>query len=151
MVQLFTSEAFKFGQKNIIPFAGEVEISNEGVIEVEQEIADQIIAADCGWSLLDSDSTTTTTVAQSTTTTTEAPIKPQTEGDDLGKTQDSDIGGTEEDDLSNSASAEPSAERQALEQHTKADLQKMVKDFPRSEWGTLTKDGLIDYILKKTK
>lgn len=156
MVQLITKETFKFGQTNIVPFAGSVDISSEGIIEVEsQEIADSLVSADCGWSLVEETvaTTTTSTTVSPTTTTTTKELDSQVDenslnegsGDELGKEADGgDLSGALENQ-------EHTAEWLALDESNKTTLQEMVKDFPASEWRGLNKGDLIDYILEKTK
>lgn len=112
MITLVTEQKFKFGQKNIIPFAGEVNISSEGEIEVEDAIASQIVAAKCGFDYKENkadQTTTTTTIAATTTTTTQAvetttttteQIAPQTDQDDLNQGENNDLGQAPKEDLS---------------------------------------------------
>lgn len=176
MVRLITNRKFKFGQKNIVPFAGEVQISEDGIIEVESvEIAEQLIEADNSWAFVDGQSTTTTTIPV-TTTTTAAPttttttldlttttttvadnLEDQTQPNELGNPEGGDDledqiqEGDELGTTTTTIEQVRSAEWLALDVNSKAKLQEMVKAFPRSEWGQLNKDALIDYILEKTK
>lgn len=159
MVKLITQDKFKFGQKNIVPYAGEVQISDTGEIEVaSKEIADALVASNCGWHYPVGETTTTTTVEPTTTTTTIPAttttttadvIKDQIEGNDLG----GQGGGDQIQDQTNDPHADKSEEWKVLNEQSKADLQTMVKkaEKPRSEWGTLNKEDLIDYILENLK
>lgn len=112
MVTLVTDQAYKFGQENIIPYAGKVKISSIGTIEVEDDLAQQIVDCNCGFSFHDgaeattttsteAPTTTTTTVEQTTTSTTIEQIGGP-EQEDLSKVEKDDLGGSEQDDLSKS-------------------------------------------------
>lgn len=145
MVQLKTEQQFKWGQKNIIPIVGLVEISPEGIIEVEtQEIADQIIAIGIGFEIHQSGSTTTlpqiTTQEQTTTTTTIQSLAPKTEQDELGDKgeQNSLNKDDEKDELFKS-----------LETKTITELQELAKPFAVKDWTGLNKAKLIDYLKSK--
>lgn len=160
MVKLITQQKFKWGQKNIVPFAGEVQISETGEIEVEsKEIADALVESDCGWMYPVGDTTTTTT-AEPTTTTTTIPATTTTTTADVIKDQieENDLGQGVGDVIQDQTNApDPHAgksdEWKVLNEQSKAELQTMVKkaEKPRAEWGTLNKEDLIDYILDNLK
>lgn len=145
MVQLKTTQAFRFGQKNIIPFAGEVQISEEGIIEIESfEVAQEIVKSNCGFSFVEEEENST--------------LQPKVEQNDLSSSEDqNDFNNQEEkDDLENnnndaSISAAEVSAKDLLEEKTKAELQEMVEAYPASEWRALNKADLIDYILEKAK
>lgn len=146
MVQLKTEQQFKWGQKNIIPFVGEVSISSEGIIEVaSQELAEQIVQSNVGFSIIEKVGKTTTTTTQqssTTTTTTSTPLNPKTEEDDLGDKggNENDLGGgnDEKDELLKS-----------LEGKSLAELKELAKPFPSAEWRSLNKEKLTDYLKSK--
>lgn len=145
MVQLKTTQAFRFGQKNIIPFAGEVQISEEGIIEIESfEVAQEIVKSNCGFSFVEEEENSI--------------LQPKVEQNDLSSSENqSDFSNEEEkDNLENnnndtSTSAAEVSAKDLLEEKTKAELQEMVEAYPASEWRALNKADLIDYILEKAK
>lgn len=145
MVQLKTTQAFRFGQKNIIPFAGEVQISEEGIVEIESfEVAQEIVKSNCGFSFVEERE--------------DSILQPKVEQNDLSSSENqSDFSNEEEkDNLENdnndtSTSAAEVSAKDLLEEKTKAELQEMVEAYPASEWRALNKADLIDYILEKAK
>lgn len=176
MVTLVTEQKFKFGQKNIIPFAGEVNISKDGEIEVEKEIADQIVAAGCGFNYKDVNptkawhtTTTTTTQVAETTTTTTREVAPQVDQDDFNQGQDTDLGQAPNEDLSgtgneltqttvdesgviihNADNLDRQEARTTLDAKTLGELKEMAKPFASKEWRDLNKTSLIEFLLDKT-
>lgn len=121
MKTLVTTQSFKFGQENILPFIGKVRISQTGTIEVEDHLAQKVVDSNCGFDYADNqEQTTTTTTVESTTTTTQqqttttttvlvdettttttTPLETQQQ-DDLGKQEKDDLGKQDnQDDLSN--------------------------------------------------
>lgn len=181
---LVTKQFFKFGQENIIPYAGKVKISEIGTIEVEDDVAQDIVNSDCGFEFFDGQveettptatvekTTTTTTVEETATTTTSLPETTTTttikvigspEEQDLGKTQEENLGGSqEEDQLNKGAEATTTttmveadgqikieAVKAELDKSTLAELKEMAKNFPSTEWRTLNKAELINYLASK--
>ena len=143
MTKLRTEEQYKFGQTNIIPVAGEVKISEEGIIEVDDAIAQDVVNSNCGFSFLEG----------------EEPAKQedqnigQEEEEDLSKKQEDDFNKEEEDLLEKASSdAQPSLEdiKAELGKSTLAELKELAKPFPSAEWRTLVKDDLIEYLASKT-
>jgi len=171
MKTLVTEQAFKFGQKNIIPFAGEVSISLTGTIEVEDDIAQSVVDADCGFSFQDvivDETTTTTTAAPTTTTTTiveeatttttidEINTKPKQDlgNDDLGDLgagPTGDVIGDQIIDTTTTTTTNISINeaKDELNKQTLAQLKELAKDFPSAEWRALSKEKLVDYIVSK--
>ena len=156
-VKIKTNDTFKYGQKNVIPFLGVAEISSEGIVEVEtQEIANSIVESNIGFFFVETVTTTTTQVPVTTTTTepitttttemitttTTEGIKPQVEVDDLGE------GKGEKDSLENDNDDDEDLVKR-LENLTVPDLQSMANPFPKNEWQTLKKAGLVAYLSAK--
>lgn len=128
-MKLITEEKFKFGQKNIIPFVGEVQISEKGVIEIEnKETALKIVDLNIGFSLLEENQTTTTTE-----------LIEKIENDELNREN------IENDYLSQDQI------KKTLNEHNLAELKDIAKDssYSYSEWGKLNKNELIDYLTNK--
>lgn len=162
MTHLKTNESFKYGQKNIIPYAGEVLIGHDGVIEVDDSIAQQIVDAKIGFDFLEktipstlAEETTTTTTEEATTTTTievtstttqnqevNSDLKEQVEGDDISKRDEDDLSQKDNDDLS-------AVYAEWDENHTLAQLKELAKDYPSKEWRNLDKAELIKYLVAK--
>ena len=164
MTTLVTEQEFRFGQENIIPFAGKVQISSEGLIEVEDSVAQSIVDCNCGFAFTDLQATTTTTIAETTTTTTIERTTTTTTQEEFGKEESQDLGKQEEDqlgaqedqdDLQKSDTIETvldeNVAKAALEAKNLNELKEMAKPFPSAEWRTLNKSELIDYILEKIK
>ena len=158
MVVLRTNQAFRFGQKNIIPYAGEVQISETGEIEVPKEIARQIVESNCGFCYAD-----------------------ETESNKIHKVEESDFGGQKEDlsdkkvddtinksedivedkeDSENNENEGGDDEdlnedelRVELQGKTVAEIKELAKDsgLDEEEYKGLKKDELIDYIIAKLK
>ncbi len=151
MIQLKTDQKYKFGQTNTIPVAGEVKISEEGIIEVETiEQAQEIEACEIGFYILEEveETTTTTTVTPATTTTTTEDIKPKVEENDLTGSQSVEV--DEETKTLLAKEQEEKAELlKSLDAMTLAQLKEFAKPFPFIEWGTLNKAPLIDYLKSK--
>lgn len=145
MIQLKTNEKFKWGQENIIPIIGLVQISKEGIIEVESlETAQQIEDLQIGFTIVEvNDETTTTTTqlqeANVTTTTTEM-LQSKTEEDELGNKEENDslVEENESNDLLKS-----------LEFKTLAELKELAQPFPAIDWRSLNKAQLIEFLKSK--
>lgn len=150
-VMIRTNDRFKWGQKNVIPFVGLVEISKEGEVEVpNEEVAKKISELGIGFEFQDQEATTTTTtiaVQETTTTTTIPPVTkeedlaPKTEQNDLGKEQENELGAANEnpnEDLLKS-----------LDTLKVEELQKLAQTFPKEEWTGKKKAELIEYLKGK--
>lgn len=172
MKTLVTEQTFKFGQKNIIPFAGEVVISATGEIEVEDDVAQSVVDSDCGFSFKEAainETTTTTTIAETTTTTTVEETTTTTTIDqinapaveDLGNAANNELGASTGDNLADQTNIDSTTTTTTevviskedayaeLDKQNKAELQEIAKSFPRAEWGTLNKHDLIEYLISK--
>lgn len=175
MTTLVTEQEFRFGQENIIPYAGKVKISDKGEIEVDDNIAQQIVDCNCGFDFAVKkagvkvtttttqepttttttvEQTTTTTTAEETTTTTTEEIKPQVEQVEVTKVEQDDLGGNDGgDSLENGATIETTLDREtakvALEEKNLQELKEMAKPFPSAEWRSKNKADLIEYLLDK--
>lgn len=165
MTRLRTVHSYKFGQKNIIPYAGEVSIGTDGIIEVDDDIAQSIVDCNIGFEFVDMqgvevtttttlDVTTTTTVVEVTTTTTEEEVTTTTtEVEQVTTTTTSELEDqTEQDDLSQKTTG--SDELEALyakwdEENTLAQLKELAKSYPSKEWRNLDKAELIKYLIGK--
>lgn len=140
MVQLKTELKHRWGRANVLPIVGEVEISEEGVIEVEsQEVAEQIVNLGIGFTFIEE----------------LEEIKPKTEESDLDPEEDEEEikPKTEENEPLSEASemsdAEVAQARNVLGDMTVAQLKEKVKDFPSAEWRSLNKAELIEYLIAK--
>lgn len=138
MIKLKTNESYKFGQINCLPIIGEVSISSEGIIEVEsEEIALQIEELNIGFvvvGLEEEVTTTTTTTAEPTTTTTTTEAVETTTTTTVEEKEDDSY----REQLITS-----------LETMTLAQLKEVAKPFPFTEWGTLNKQPLLEYLKSK--
>lgn len=137
MIKLKTNESYKFGQINCLPIIGEISISSEGIIEVEsEEIALQIEELNIGFAIVELEeevATTTTTAEPTTTTTTTEAVETTTMTTVEEKVED-----LEKEQLIAS-----------LETMTLAQLKEAAKPFPFTEWGTLNKQPLLEYLKSK--
>lgn len=141
MVQLKTELKHRWGRANVLPIVGEVEISEEGVIEVEsQEVAEQVVNLGIGFNLIEE----------------LEEIKPKTEESDLTPEEEDEEEikpKTEENEPLNKApkmsDAEVAQVRNVLGDMTVAQLKEKVKDFPSAEWRSLNKAELIEYLITK--
>lgn len=170
MIKLVTEQQFKFGVENIIPFAGKVKISDKGEIEVEDDIAQDIVDSDCGFnypsdkSKKEETTTTTTTIAETTTTTTEVPTTtttteatdllqgsgaPGLEGGDQSTLQGDGLEVESLQDSKEDNTPSLDAIKVALQENTLTQLKEMAKPFESKEWRALSKDKLIEYLISK--
>lgn len=140
MVQLKTELKHRWGRANVLPIVGEVEISEEGVIEVEsQEVAEQVVNLGIGFNLVEE----------------LEEIKPKTEESDLDLEEGEEEikPNVEENEPLNEApkmsEAEVAQVRNVLGDMTVAQLKEKVKDFPSVEWRSLNKAELIEYLITK--
>jgi hypothetical protein len=154
MAKLKTEEQYKFGQTNIIPFAGEVKISDKGIIEVDDDVAQDIVNSNIGFSFVEEGRG--------------GPVKgPADEelGDNLGQQESDDLSKQDQDDLgkqepneeeeiekAEAQNTQPSLEdvKAELDKSTLAELKELAKPFPSAEWRNLAKAELIDYLASKT-
>lgn len=154
MAKLKTEEQYKFGQTNIIPFAGEVKISDKGIIEVDDEIAQDIVNSNIGFSFVEEGQG--------------GPVKGPADdglGDNLGQQEPDDLSKQDQDNLGKQEpneeeeiekggvnSNQPSLEdvKAELDKNTLAELKELAKPFPSAEWRHLAKAELVDYLASKT-
>lgn len=150
MKKLIANSAHLFNRVLAIPFAGDVQVSATGEIEVQDDIAQSIVDADCGFDYPDTfqkvevdnlgaqqgnnlqDSTTTTTIVEPTTTTTTTEEVQET--------------------TTTTTVAEVTNEQLAEEldkTHTLAQLKEIATEeqYPAAEWRNLNKAELIQYII----
>lgn len=132
MVKLKTEHKHRWGRTQVLPAVGEIDISKEGVIEVENEDqAQELHNMKVGFEIVNDNVTTTTTIEVTETTTVLEPLGEKADlVDDLGEVDLSEI-------------------KVALEAKTFAQLQDDAKDFPSSEWRSLKKAELVDYLISK--
>ncbi len=136
-VKLVTKQEWRFGQKNILPLVGEVQISSTGEIEVDGDKADALVNMEVGFEYSKTQQTTTTTTAlpeQTTTTTTHLVVTETTTSSIEPQVVTNDI--------------EKSSEVK-LETLTVAKLQELAAPFPKEEWSTLNKKDLVSYLNSK--
>lgn len=171
-VKIKTKDQFKYGQKNVVPYLGTVQIDENGVVEVSTlELAKKIVDCNIGFSLVEGTETTTTTTQIPVTTTTQAPTTTTTEvpvttttteivvtttqvvEEIVKKTEDENLGGTSEDanDIGNSNVKMSKEEqlRSEFELLNVPDLQAMANPFPKKDWQSLKKADLINYLVNK--
>lgn len=157
MTQLKTEQEFKFGQKNVLPIVGEIQISNEGIIEVETvEIAQQIEDLKIGFSIVGK-------IVKPTTITTVKieEIKPKVIIDNLSgvdKKVDTIALQTSESTVLDTTTIEQTiqvpSQDLTLESLTVDKLRELAVPFPKEEWSTLKKAELVTYLktqLEKVK
>lgn len=155
MVQLKTELKHRWGRANVLPIVGEVEISEEGVIEVEsQEVAEQVVSLGVGFDFIEELEEIKPKAEEIKPKTEE--IKPKTEESDLnpeGENEEEIKPKTEENEPLNEApkmsDAEVAQVRNVLGGMTVAQLKEKVKDFPSAEWRSLNKAELIEYLITK--
>ncbi len=112
-VKLQSSQAFKAGQTNNIPYAGDVTFDEQATIEVDETLVDEIIAVMPEFSIVSEDGVEPEEVKKAI----EEEIKPQVEeGNDLGKgDEESKIAPqTEENDILGSATGEVAASEEEV-------------------------------------
>lgn len=139
MIKLKTTQSFKFGQKNIIPYAGEVQISDEGIIEVEKSIAEKIVLSNCGFDFLEKDPNLIDNELN------------KVEKNDLGKEQDNDLGGENDTDDNDFDEEEL---RKELNEKTIQELKVVAQESGFEEEGykdLKKKEDLINYLVEKFK
>lgn len=159
MVLLKTALKHKWGRSAHLPEIGDVQISEEGTIEVEsEEAAQRIHDLGIGFSIIEEvETTTTTTEAITTTTTTEAVttttttelIAEKAEGDKLNPEEGNELHEETQEDADPISQNEKEIFFASLEEKTVADLKELAKDFPGAEWRNLVKADLIVYLKEK--
>lgn len=147
-VILVTDQSWRFGQKNVLPIVGEVQISEDGKIEVDEDKAQQLIDLQVGFvkskEKIQETTTTTTTLQESHTTTTLEEIK-KVEEDTLSSEEKVDT--IEPQVTSNEVEK---AESISLENLTMDKLKELASPFPKEEWSKFTKKAdLIAYLHSK--
>lgn len=110
-----------------------VEFNEKSQTEVEQEVADQLMAADESLFIPGKEKEV------------KVPVVPP-----ANKTDENDLDESLSDDTGNAGSSDPLAELKAM---TKKDLQKLAADasLPVAEWEKLGQGKLVDYIASKLK
>ena len=173
MVVLRTNQAFRFGQKNIIPYAGEVQISETGEIEVPKELARQIVESNCGFCYADeAESNKIHKVEESdfggqkedlsdkkvedTINKSENVVEDKEDNKDSENNEDEGGSGEEDPNKNEGGDDEDLNEdelRVELQGKTVAEIKELAKDsgLDEEEYKGLKKDELIDYIIAKLK
>lgn len=143
MVKLKTNQQFRYGKKNIIPYAQEVEIDENGYIEVPEDIASKIVESNCGFEFADGQSVDDNTNSSELNN---EPLGLKADiNDELNKSNQSE----EEDDGGDNITAEQA--KQALSIKTLQELKDMCKqsNFPSNEWRNLNKEEVVEYLSVK--
>ena len=142
MVKLKTNQQFRYGKKNIIPYAQEVEIDENGYIEVSDDIAEKIVESNCGFEFADEQSTNGLNQPLGL----KADINDELDksNDDLKLHQDDN-----DDNDDDGITAEQA--KQALSIKTLQELKDMCKqsNFPSNEWRNLNKEEVVEYLSAK--
>lgn len=162
-VTLKTIHDFKYGQKNVLPIVGEVQISDGGTIEVTAEEAEQIEAMEIGWYVEKVDTSTTTTTTkkpeQTTTTTTEL-VTTTTTVEETTTTTTEQLqekaqlnepleGEVAEETTTTTTLSERDQLLAEIDGMLLPDLQKQAAAFPKSEWTGMNKPALKAYLKSK--
>lgn len=161
MVVLRTNQAFRFGQKNIIPYAGEVQISETGEIEVPKELARQIVESNCGFCYADeAESNKIHKVEESDFGGQKEDLSDKKVEDTINKSEDIVEDKEDNEDSENNENEGGDDEdlnedelRVELQGKTVAEIKELAKDsgLDEEEYKGLKKDELIDYIIAKLK
>lgn len=161
MVVLRTNQAFRFGQKNIIPYAGEVQISETGEIEVPKELARQIVESNCGFCYADeAESNKIRKVEESDFGGQKEDLSDKKVEDTINKSEDVVEDKEDNKDSENNENEGGDDEdlnedelRVELQGKTVAEIKELAKDsgLDEEEYKGLKKDELIDYIIAKLK
>lgn len=168
-MKIKTNEAFKYGHRNVIPYLGEVQIGEDGTVEVPTlEVGQQVIDLEIGFEWADESQkkdesttpTTTTTAAPVTTTTTVEPVTTTTEevdettttttveaSDETTTTTTEELGSkAEENEL---GAEEKDLILKSIDILKLTELHDLAKPFPAKEWSTLKKEQLQAYLKKQ--
>jgi len=162
MIKFKTVHEYKFGQTNQVPFVGEIIISDQGIIEVDdskREAVELLLAkSNLGFEPMDVKEVKKREVEKSTPKEKDD-IKPQTEEHDFGKTEESTIVPQTEESgpLGVSASSQdlsPEDEIRemviGLEKLDFASLKELASNYPKEEWGHFRNSiHLKSYLTKK--
>jgi len=125
-VKLITKHTHDHGHTRIFPELGETKISESGHIEVDKDLAEKVVALDIGFSYADATTTTTTEEVITTTTVTGETTSTTTLSEDEKKQILTMIDGMKMNELTETASV-----------------------YPKSEWQSLNKAPLQEYLKKK--
>lgn len=151
VVKLKTNQSYRFGQKNIIPYAGEVEISNEGIIEVSEEIAHKVVGSNCGFNFL---------LEEKVEEKKEDDVIEKVEKNDFNENQNNDLEKVENDSFQPELEEEDEEEemdiekiREELKSKTVEELKTVARDsgLNEEEFKGKKKDELIDFLIEKIK
>lgn len=162
-VQMKTEHEYKHGQTNIIPYAGAITISKDGLIEVPSlEIAQKIEKADIGFTIFEGKQGKASAAKNLRKGQDTAPVETEkedeedlNEGEDLKeKSESSDIGKDNDDTNDELGGKVDNSELiKALDapEMTLKILQDTAKNsnFPRTEWGNKNKADLVTYLKEK--
>lgn len=147
-VKIKTNDRFKWGQKNVIPFIGLVEIGKEGEVDVpNEEMAEKIVKLGIGFVLSTHKATTTTAPVQEATTTTT--VAPTQEENIAPKVEETEIKKVEEDELGTKEETSNEDLIKSLDTLKVEELQKLAQAFPKEEWTGKKKAELVDYLKGK--
>ena len=170
MTILKTELKHAFGHKQNLPFVGKVDVSAEGMIEVEDDVkAQQLHDTGCGYSIVEAKSQ----AAKSTTKKAEKEEAPETIApqvvatEEIGKEtvdqieeQVTDSTPLGEETVADTKESEEQVEsketaeaaiRTAFEEISASDLKEIAKDagLPGGEWRSKNKADLIEYLIEK--
>jgi hypothetical protein len=158
LFKIRTFATHKFGQTNVLPYAGEVKFDNEGIATIDVPGENELnyllegipdLAAYLGEDTIEHTvDTIQVPVIDEPQTDTEPEvdnIEPQTEENNLGKSEDekNDIGGLNEDETNQLA--------ELLNGKDIKELRTFATEsgFPEEEWSELTKKPLREYLKNK--
>ena len=129
-----------YGQANIVPFAGEVQIGEGGIVEIEsKEVATSLVEANCGYVFLELEKSDKLEETEENKKEPEKdPIEPQVEENNLEKVEKDELGTTKEDTEEDLVGI--------LKSMKVVELQEQAAPFPKEEWSTLKKAELVDYL-----
>lgn len=163
MIKFKTVHEYKFGQTNQVPFVGEINISEDGTIEVEdskKEAVKQLLEkTSLGFVSLEEEKKKEKEVEKSKPKK-DDDIKPQTEQDDIGKTEESTIEPQVEEsgtlgslDSQDSQTTNEDSIREmvaGLEELDFESLKQAASLYPKEEWGHFrNRIHLKSYLTKK--
>ena len=126
-IKLITKHVHDHGHTRVLPEAGVKLISAEGHIEVDNEqVAEKLVGLDIGWDYVSQSETTTTTTVEVTTTTTTDTVNTTT------------VSSSEKEQLIKN-----------LDTMKLNELQEIASVYPKTEWQSLNKEPLKEYLKKK--
>lgn len=147
MVKLVTTDSTLFGRKLSIPYAGEVEVSEEGAIQVsDKETADNVVASGIGFGYSKLEAKAPEAIKPKAETA--VPLGGSTE------TPPADTPPAESTPQGTEETPAPAAETtpsqiDLLKGMNMPQLQEFAKPFPGSEWKELRKPDLLAYLIAK--